>query len=333
MAVSGPAPGRADGWFVEIDVVEPSTSNDVLQVRGVGVDGHRILRAQSPAAPNVLAAILLALRDGTGARSASTGGTRATRSGTCCGTCSSDRATSLPCSGSSSARVSPTRPSDPASTSAAECAPLIPYGEPLASSADGEDDPDVDDVHAHATQVKVNDVVGGPPATQAGDPWRVVFAVLKPARDVDPVHVVDVAEIAVFIGERFVLTVRHGHSDVLKRVRHELADPRGPWPFDHPPDGPRSRCFPSAWQYITFAPAAFGDDGEVMDDSTADFLRHYMEEYSAFVERVLAASAPGHIGDPEVDYSRKLRSDAVRSDDPGGAHRRRQSREPSERGL
>jgi chromate reductase, NAD(P)H dehydrogenase (quinone) len=30
-----------------------------------------------------------------------------------------------------------------------------------------------------------------------------------------------------------------------------------------------------------------------------------MEEYSAFVQRVLAANAPGHIGDPEVDYSRK----------------------------
>ncbi|WP_447925326.1 NADPH-dependent FMN reductase [Georgenia muralis] len=49
--------------------------------------------------------------------------------------------------------------------------------------------------------------------------------------------------------------------------------------------------------YITFKPEVFGDDGEVSDDSTAQFLRHYMEEYSAFVQRVLAVTAPGHIGD------------------------------------
>lgn len=49
--------------------------------------------------------------------------------------------------------------------------------------------------------------------------------------------------------------------------------------------------------YLTFDPAVFGDDGDVKDESTAAFLRHYMEEYGAFVERVLAANAPGHIGD------------------------------------
>lgn len=57
--------------------------------------------------------------------------------------------------------------------------------------------------------------------------------------------------------------------------------------------------------YITYSPDVFGDDGEVHDDTTAQFLRHYMSEYCAFVQRVLAATAPGHIGDAEVDYSRK----------------------------
>lgn len=56
----------------------------------------------------------------------------------------------------------------------------------------------------------------------------VVFAVLKPVRYIDPVHVVDVAEIAVFLGERFVLTVRHGDSDVLERVRRELDEGLAP---------------------------------------------------------------------------------------------------------
>lgn len=49
--------------------------------------------------------------------------------------------------------------------------------------------------------------------------------------------------------------------------------------------------------YIRFVPDHFGPDGEVRDEGTADFLRHYMEEYCGFVQRVLAANAPGHIGD------------------------------------
>ena len=54
--------------------------------------------------------------------------------------------------------------------------------------------------------------------------------------------------------------------------------------------------------YISFVAEDFGDDGEVRNDSTRDFLRHYMEEYDAFVQRVLAVTAPGHIGDtlPEI---------------------------------
>lgn len=56
--------------------------------------------------------------------------------------------------------------------------------------------------------------------------------------------------------------------------------------------------------YIRFDPEVFGDDGEVKNADTETFLRHYLEEYSAFVARVLAANAPGHIGDEDPD-SRK----------------------------
>jgi hypothetical protein len=61
-----PVPGAADILFLEVDVVDPSEFSNVLQVHGVEVGGHRILRMQSPAAPNAIAALLLALREATG---------------------------------------------------------------------------------------------------------------------------------------------------------------------------------------------------------------------------------------------------------------------------
>ncbi|MGB3765860.1 MAG: amino acid transporter [Phormidesmis sp.] len=51
--------------FLEIVVSDASTFTDTLQVKGIQVGEHRILRASSAAVPNAIAAILLHLRDTT----------------------------------------------------------------------------------------------------------------------------------------------------------------------------------------------------------------------------------------------------------------------------
>ncbi|HEX7135225.1 MAG TPA: magnesium and cobalt transport protein CorA [Iamia sp.] len=50
----------------------------------------------------------------------------------------------------------------------------------------------------------------------------IVFVVLKPVAYVDHEEIVEVSEIALFIGRTFVVTVRHGDSPVLGQVRAEL---------------------------------------------------------------------------------------------------------------
>ena len=55
--------------FLEVEVMDASEFSSVLQVRGVDVDGYRVLRAQSSTVPNAIAAFMLHLSEITGKRS------------------------------------------------------------------------------------------------------------------------------------------------------------------------------------------------------------------------------------------------------------------------
>jgi hypothetical protein len=63
-----PIPEGCPIVFLEVEVPDPSEFARELHVRGVGIDGYRVLRTESPAVPNALAAIMLRIRDETGIR-------------------------------------------------------------------------------------------------------------------------------------------------------------------------------------------------------------------------------------------------------------------------
>ena len=54
----------------------------------------------------------------------------------------------------------------------------------------------------------------------------MIFLVLKTARYVDPTEVIQLGEVLVFLGDDYVITVRHGEASSLRPVREALeADP------------------------------------------------------------------------------------------------------------
>ncbi|HKP87489.1 MAG TPA: amino acid transporter [Blastocatellia bacterium] len=59
-------PPEAPVLFLEVKVCDASDFSDTLKVKGCDVDGYKVLRAESAAVPNAIAAFLLHIRDKTG---------------------------------------------------------------------------------------------------------------------------------------------------------------------------------------------------------------------------------------------------------------------------
>jgi magnesium transporter len=89
--------------------------------------------------------------------------------------------------------------------------------------------PDGDEIASIANEFSLHDLAvedaleahQRPKLERYGD---TLFVVLRPARYVDPTEVVDIGELHVFLGDDFVVTVRHSEMPDLRSVRKRLED-------------------------------------------------------------------------------------------------------------
>ena len=99
--------------------------------------------------------------------------------------------------------------------------------------------PSVDEIRAVAKEFElhplaVEDAIDAHQRPKLERYGETEFVVLRPARYVDPVEVVEIGEVHLFLGPDFVVVVRHAEEPNLADVRHRLeADPellsRGPY--------------------------------------------------------------------------------------------------------
>ncbi len=73
-------------------------------------------------------------------------------------------------------------------------------------------------------QLAVDDAVKAHQRPKLERYGALTFAVVKPVRYVDHDEIVDLSELAIFLGEDFVITVRHGGTDVPSRARRDLEE-------------------------------------------------------------------------------------------------------------
>ena len=110
-------------------------------------------------------------------------------------------------------------------------------------------------------ELAVEDAIKAHQRPKLEDYGDMIFLVLKTARYHDPEEVIDLGEIAVFLGHDFIITVRHGQASSLHDVRERL---------EHDPE--LLRCGPGAVLHAIL--------DRVVDDyqPALDGLAHDIEE-------------------------------------------------------
>ncbi|MDN5764673.1 MAG: magnesium and cobalt transport protein CorA [Humibacillus sp.] len=74
----------------------------------------------------------------------------------------------------------------------------------------------------HLHPLAVEDAVKGDQRAKIEQYEKSVFVVLKTVRYIDATSDIETGELMLFIGDRFVVTVRHGEANPLQGVRHQL---------------------------------------------------------------------------------------------------------------
>jgi magnesium transporter len=166
----------------------------------------------------------------------------------------------------------------------------------------------------------------------------VVFAVMKPVRYVDSHEIVEVEEIAIFLGRHFVVTVRHGRTTILRDVRAELDS--GHFPSElHGPTAVLHRAADLIVDQYMEVTKSIDDDvaeieGQVFGESDADHaeriykLKREVLEFRRAVlpladplYRLTAGTVPGV--DPEAKpYFRDVHDHVMRAADEIERHDR-----------
>ncbi|WP_225755323.1 magnesium and cobalt transport protein CorA [Actinotalea sp. Marseille-Q4924] len=161
---------------------------------------------------------------------------------------------------------------------------------------------------------------------------EVLFAVLKPVRYIDSEEVVEVSEVAIFLGPHFVITVRHGHSDVLTAVRAELDGGAHPLLTDFGPSLVLYRAADLVVDGYERVLEAIGADVDEIEeevfgageDDHAERIYKLKREVAEFRRAVvplawpferLATAAVGHVPDSTAHHFRDIHDHVLRATD------------------
>lgn len=157
----------------------------------------------------------------------------------------------------------------------------------------------------------------------------LTFMVLRPVSYLDREEMVEVAEVAVFLGPDFVVTVRHGPSDVLAHVRRELDDPG----TELPDFGPSVVLYRVADLVVDQYEQVVGElerdideiEGEVFGPDDADHserIYKLKDEIATFqravapltrpIEQLVAAQAP-HVREDSTHHFRDVQDHVLRA--------------------